>query len=196
MKAIEILAREHRELYRILSYFERVLEDATRTDRLDAALALDIVDFLTTHTDGCHQDKEERMLFPKLMERAPASQGGFLRSLMGIHEHERALLGELRRLLEEAARGEGHDLGIIVERGHAYVELQREHARREDRMLFPLAEDVLGRADDAEMIIGFRRIDEEHGGGSMAEQADAIRARVLTMTPPPDAGSAVESEVA
>ena len=180
MRATEILAEEHRELFRVLDCFESLVERVERRG-LEAALARDLLDFLERHVDGCHQDKEEKILFPKLMERTPAEMGAFLRALQGIHENERALLGEVRQHLEGAARGDARSLDRFVDSGRLYVSLQREHADREDRMLLPLADEVLGQADDAEMILGFRRIEQDlfgEQGGHMVDAVDALCARL------------------
>jgi len=176
MKAVEILAEEHRLLFRALDCFERLLDETTRSARLDVAIAAEIVEFLEQHIDGCHQDKEEEVLFPKLMENTTAEQGALVRELLGVHECERGLLDELRGHLMAAAGGDDPSGDEFVRRGRVYVDLQRSHAERENSSLLPLAEQVLGRADDAEMLVGFRKLEERYFGSEPCDPSQAVDA--------------------
>jgi hemerythrin-like domain-containing protein len=181
MKTVEILAGEHRLFHRVLASLDRVLDEAVQDGSMDVSLAVDIVDFLERFADGCHQDKEELVLFPKLMEVTPAESAGLVRDLVGLHGAERDLLGELRRHLEGAAYGDPLSHDQFVHRARAYVDLQRSHATREDCVLLPLAEAYLGRVDDVEVVAGFQRVERRHFGARPCDPAslvDAICARV------------------
>lgn len=176
MKTVEILAEEHRLLTRVLTCLEWLLEETAECDSLDAEVAAKIIDYLEHYADACHQDKEEEVLFPRLIQSAPAERGGFFRELLGDHESEREQLRDLRQSLQSAVDGDSLSRDIFVLRARAYVDLQRFHIQQEDQILLPLAEEYLGRADDAEMLVDFRRIERRHFGPEPCDPQEVVDA--------------------
>jgi hemerythrin-like domain-containing protein len=174
MQAIKILTEEHRLLSKVLTCLERLLQDAARSDRLDGDSALRILQFLERFADGSHQDKEEEVLFPLLLRRAPRDTRRIVQALLAEHEKERRLFAELRGNLEGAAYGEPLCLDTFVVLAQKYVAIQRKHAAWEDERLLPLAEELLDEHDDSRMLAGFRRIEALQPGGGSREAAACI----------------------
>ena len=168
MRAVQVLEEEHRLLRRALECFEVLLEETVQGVELDGEAAATALEFLERFADGCHQDKEEDFLFPKLLSSTSGEVQERVRGLLGVHEHERELLGELRAHFEGAAYGEPGSLSAFVCAGRRYVELQRAHAESEDRELFPLAREVLGAEDDGPLLGGFARLDARYLAGGRA----------------------------
>jgi hemerythrin-like domain-containing protein len=126
---------EHREALAVLADLEQAATSLRRgtdrdaLDRVRAAYA-----FLSTAVRR-HNDDEERALFPLLGDEAPT--GPF------IEEHVR--LRELERELA-AALDDARPAAAVPPVAEELVALLRDHIRREDEALFPMARAHLERA--------------------------------------------------
>ena len=165
MQALLILAAEHRLLRRLLSCLETLVDLARRTDRLDGEATHEALALLESFADGSHQDKEELHLFPRLASRVSRADARRLARLCRDHEAERRSFRSMRLNLEGACYAEPLCLDGFVFHARAYIALQRKHMAKENLHLLPLAERVLGEADDARLVHDFRQVDERSGLG-------------------------------
>ena len=121
MWAVETLAEEHRAIAFVLASLEQLLQETLNTDSLDVEAAVEILEYLERVADGSHQDKEEQVLFPKLLERTSAGARRSVAQLLRDHVHGRRVLEELRANLEGAAYGDALSRDSFVFHGHAYA---------------------------------------------------------------------------
>jgi len=159
MNVVQILADEHRLLTGMLFCLELLTERAAEEDRLDGEAAQELLVLFDRFADGAHQDKEELLLFPVLLVRAPSDTVAELRGLAQAHARERALLEAMHGHLEGACYQDPIQLDAFVAGARAYVRLQRAHIREENRLLLPLACRLLEAEDDRRMLAEFRSID-------------------------------------
>ncbi len=166
------LRHEHELVLMVVEAMEHEVAAIERDDRVDAGRVADMVDFTRTFTDGCHHAKEERVLFPALEQRGPAAAGAV--SVM-LAEHDagreavRAIDGALPRVETDAAarRTVAEHLGL-------YAQLLRLHINKENNVLFPLADRLLGDADMQRLAAEFERIEEEETGAGVHERYHAL----------------------
>ena len=163
MRALQVLAREHAAIERCRTHFAR--ETATIAGRGEAdAEAVDrLISFFEVQVDGHHQEKEERVLMPRLLARARGEDVLTLETLADEHGQQRRLLAQMRNQLEGAAYGEPNSLAVLVRCTWNYLRAQREHSEWEGRTLFPLAARILDARDDRALVRGFRSVDELFG---------------------------------
>lgn len=174
MQAIEIINEEHRLLSKVLTCLERLLQEAERSDHLDGEYASRILLFLGHFADGSHQDKEEEVLFPLLLRRAPGVARRIVQALLADHQRERQVFDELSRNLEGAAYGDGLSLDAFVCLAQKYVAIQRRHAAWEDERLLPLAKKYLVAQDDPWMLAGFRKVEARYEGAGSPGVRQAV----------------------
>lgn len=165
MKTLQALSRDHRILRDLLDRMELELDLCVAHGDLDVECVDRLVDFFEHQVDGLHQDKEERVLLPRLLRRAPPADAPTLRVLAHDHALERRCLDAMRRQIEGAAYGDLGSLAAFVRAGRAYVEHQRRHSDWEQRAIFPLAGRLLNERDDRAMLAGLRRLEQRHGPG-------------------------------
>ena len=151
MKTTNQLSRDHQEILRALE----ILTSAAATWRIDP-LRTDkdcraLLDFLKTFADRCHHGKEEKVLFPKLMQAGIPMNGGPLGVMLYEHEQGRLLIRNMDQALE------GKHPADFAFYANRYARLLEDHIAKEDNILFPKAEDVLTGEDDEAL---FRRFDE------------------------------------
>jgi hemerythrin-like domain-containing protein len=133
----QVLSREHVLIRRAATCLERVVDTSLAQDDVCIVSALDLLQFFEEFSDGTHQEKEERSLFPALL--ASGSEPERVQSLLTEHREERALLATMREELEGTAYGDGPSRDRFLATARHYARFQREHANAEDRALLPLA---------------------------------------------------------
>jgi hemerythrin-like domain-containing protein len=163
MKATMILKLEHREIEKVLAALEQACDHLEAGHSPPPLFFEQTMDFIRTFADRCHHRKEEDLLFARMVERGFPREGGPLAVMLEEHERGRALVARLTAAVAALAAGEDGVEATIVEAGRAYVALLAEHIRKEDHILYPIAESVLTAADDAELVRLFDEADEELG---------------------------------
>lgn len=162
MKPTDILREEHRAILRVLDGLDRLAADAASAGRVDAAGAARAIEFLRTFADAGHHLKEEKSLFPRLVERGAAPP---VFVMLREHEDGRAMV----RALDDASQAGD---ALAFRRAAAdFSQLLRQHIAKEDHVLFPMAESLLSDQD-------FARISEEFAAAEAAEPP-GVRARLL-----------------
>jgi hemerythrin-like domain-containing protein len=175
LRSLIILAREHRALRAIAARFEHELTSARATGLVDGEAAARLLEFFEHEIDGHHQEKEERAFLPRLAAAASGAEREALHGLVEDHARERELLASLRRELEAVAYGDPGATATFVCDARAYLGMQREHSRREEALLFPLAPALLSERADLAVLAHFRQLDHEWGG-TVWEAARALEA--------------------
>jgi hemerythrin-like domain-containing protein len=145
MRATEILMEEHRVIEQVLSCLEKLADRCEAGEKLDGTSALEALEFFRTFADRCHHAKEERHLFPLLEAKGLPRQGGPTGVMLHDHEEGRRLLAAMARSIERDKPRE------FTRHARAYVALLREHIRKEDHCLFPMAAGILS-GTDAELL--------------------------------------------
>ena len=102
-----------------------------------------LLGFLKTFADRCHHGKEEKVLFPKLMQAGIPMNGGPLGVMLYEHDQGRQLLREMEVALADRQPA---DFELYANR---YAQLLEDHLAKEDNILFGKAEDVLTSEDEA-----------------------------------------------
>lgn len=152
MQATETLKREHDVIERVL----QLLEQAARALRLHKPLPDGFqswaVEFIRHFADGCHHSKEEEVLFPLLEERGVPRQGGPIGVMLYEHEVGRDCVRRMSQTLPES----GNDPAAFAAAAEEYVDLLRQHIRKENEVLFPMADAVLSPVDDADAVARFQ----------------------------------------
>ncbi len=164
MRATDILREEHRWIRDLLDALAQVVEGAVETATLDPATP-ELLDLFETFADHSHQQKEERLLFPRLHQRARSRDSRVLRRLENDHDRDRHMMGSMQSNLLGAVYGEPLCLRQFVEQASSYVRLHQNHMRLEGDKVFVLADEILTDQDDRELCARFEHVDSAAFGG-------------------------------
>ncbi len=148
----EFLMDDHQAAEKVIAALEQGFAQAGGPAR---PLVNAAVDFFTKYLEGCHHQKEEKFLFPRLEQRGIPSHGGPLAVMLHEHEQNRQLLGEFERLGRAYVRGEPDTLPPLREVFEAYSTLMKQHFWKENDILFPMGLRALNPSDASELIAGF-----------------------------------------
>lgn len=129
------LRAEHHDILAVLNVLEAMcdqLDQGKGPVRGDQELLLD---FLQTFVGLGHHPKEDKGLFPALLEEGVIPEET-IRLLAADHEASREHLRRMTRAVQE----EPPTSEVFAEAGREYVKLLRDHVRREDMDIFPVAD--------------------------------------------------------
>ncbi len=167
MKATDRLREEHEGVLAMLDSVEAIARAAEGGTSPDGAELDSILDFLRTFVDRCHHAKEEEFLFPALKAGGPMGAGPVAQMLAEHAEGRRfvAEMGEARAVL-----GEGPGAALrFAKAALSYCELLRAHIRKENEVLFPMADRIIDPARAELLYADFERIEEERIGAGRHE---------------------------
>lgn len=131
-----ILRDEHRLILRVLDGLEAFLDRDTR----DADRAREFVEFFSLFTDALHHGKEEDHLFGTLVEQGFPLHQGPIAQMLQEHELGRALVRQMATAVEGLAADPDPSRRAFDYAGRSYIDLLRQHIRKEDGALFEMAD--------------------------------------------------------
>jgi hemerythrin-like domain-containing protein len=154
------LRHEHEVILRALAVAERLGRALAAGEPVDRDALAWILDFFRTFTDRCHHVKEEQHLFPALERRGVPRNGGPIGVMLDEHE-------EGRRLIAQMSSGGDAQIADAIGR---YAVLLRAHIDKENGVLFPLADQVLGETEQTALVAAFEGIEQDAVGPGIHER--------------------------
>jgi hemerythrin-like domain-containing protein len=170
MKPTDILRHEHEVIMMVLEVAEREAGRIEEGKPVDGDKSSRIIEFLRHFVDRCHHAKEEKYLFPKMLERSPLAAAGPLAVMLGEHEEGRRLVRDLADGLPPACNGDRAALKDFAAKLIAYADLLGAHIDKEDNVLFPLADKVLRPEDQKALAEAFEKMEAEELGEGVHEK--------------------------
>lgn len=166
MLATEKLMAEHRAIERVLDCLDNIINHVSQQGSLDVEAAQLAIDFLRHFADGCHHHKEEQLLFPLLETRGVANERGPIGVMLLEHDQGRQLLSKMDRAVADWMSGDQNAGVAFARAGQDYSSLLRQHISKEDHCLFSIADHVLSKQDQADLLSAFHHAeyqDEQAG---------------------------------
>jgi hemerythrin-like domain-containing protein len=164
MRATQLLMEEHEIILRGLGVLEVLAAKAVRGEPVPSRAVDTLLTFLGEFADAHHHGKEEEILFPALEEAGFPRDAGPVGVMLREHTEGRDLITALRAAAPNAA-GDTAARARFAGAARAYIALLSGHIDKENRILFPMAEQAIGRD-------GHRRVDERF---EAFERASAAR---------------------
>jgi len=84
--------------------------------------------------------------------------------MLAEHDQGRRFIVGLENANEQYAAGENSFIQDIIENARDYIDLLRQHINKEDNVLYPMAENVLGESGLAAMEKEFEGVEREKAG--------------------------------
>lgn len=138
MEAIETLMFEHRLIERALAALERFTQSLRGQDGREELARF--VLFLRGFADRHHHGKEEDLLFERMSEVGFPSDSGPIAVMLRDHDDGRALVRAMDELSKRPQPWTEAEAGRVAESASSFATLLRDHIRKEDRILYPMAE--------------------------------------------------------
>jgi hemerythrin-like domain-containing protein len=183
-EAIRILRNEHRSISSILHGLLELARTAkSPLVRPDFSVLRAMVYYIDAFPERLHHPKENDVLFPRVLARAPAAKS-VVQELCDEHEKGAALIRDLDRALIafEIAWPFGADR--FEEAVRAYADFHWNHMRKEERVLLPIAEAALTDADWKVIAAEFERNEDPIADLREKDFADLF-SRIVSIAPAP-----------
>jgi hemerythrin-like domain-containing protein len=159
----EVLETEHHVIQKIVSVMAVLAEGLAAGQEAPVETLRTIVEFMRTFADKCHHGKEEVHLFPSLEKRGVPTRGCPIGVLIHEHEQGRTLVGQLAQATEAYASGNASARDSVTETLRGLVELYPSHIWKEEYLLFPMSNKVLGAADQQQLLQEFEGVEVAMG---------------------------------
>jgi len=151
-----MLIAEHEKIERAMEVLKKELEVLPATT-FDTFAMQRAIDFLLVFGDQMHNQKEESLLFPLMIERG-IPENGPIGVMLYEHESERTLLQqmfdevlELEKLTDEARLQ-------FKRKGLEYLSIRSNHIWKENDILFNMGRQVITEADNDYLVSGFESL--------------------------------------
>jgi len=184
MHAISIIKSEHKNLQAVLYSLEKLIEEIDKGKQPDFKIFHGLLTYLDRFLDRFHHPKENHYLFPKLLARAPETEG-LVRELGQQHTEGEILFVEMLKALsayEFSGPAEYPRFRDIVLR---YTGFERDHAIKEEKEVLPKAREVLEDSDWEEIDAAFGdNEDPMFGEKCQAEFSDLLNQLVNQLPAP------------
>ncbi len=131
------LIGEHKGILRMLQILEVVAQKLKAGADLPQSHLQRIVDFLSGFADKCHHGKEEGILIPEMLKGKTDTR--LVNEILGEHKTGRDLIRGMKESLVNYQPGNAEATHFSLNASD-YILLLREHIRKEDEILFPLAD--------------------------------------------------------
>lgn len=184
-RALTIIRDEHRTIGAILHGMDHLVREIrVNKKKIDPRVFHAMLYYLDTFSERMHHPKEDRHLFKAMRERSTEAD-----ALIAELEDEHARGEEsLRRLAQSLIRyeeGGDKEFPAFEREVENFVRNYRDHIRKEEDLLFPLAQKVLTAADWAIIDITFGENRDPLSRGRDTRDFDRLFNRIVELAPPP-----------
>lgn len=162
------LKHEHRIIEQALHALEGICTRLNLGEQVPIEALIDTLDFVQIYADRFHHEKEELHLFPAMQKTGMQVEGGPLGFLKQEHQTERQLLIELGVAITDYRQGKEEAKRKISEIARNYSQHLLSHMRREDAILFMLAEEMLDEPAKVSLNYAFAKAENGLGEKSVA----------------------------
>ncbi len=154
MQAISIIKSEHKNLQAVLYSLEKLIEEIDSGKQPDFRIFHGLFTYLDRFLDRYHHPKENHYLFPKLLQRAPETEG-LIRELGQQHTEGGILFVEMLKALSAYEFSGTPEFPRFRDTVLRYTGFERDHAIKEEKEVLPKAREVLKAADWEEIDAAF-----------------------------------------
>lgn len=167
-KATQDLRNEHDAILFVLRVLEKMTADREKESAELLQYEREMVYFLQIFADKCHHGKEENFLFTELVRRGVRSEGGPVGEMLVDHQLGRQYIARMGQALE------ADDTARFAITAGDYRALLLKHIEKENGVLFPMADSLIGVAEQDELFELFERHEEEVVGHGVHETLHAM----------------------
>lgn len=157
MRPTDVLRAEHEHILKACSVLHAMAAHLEKGGAIAIDEASIIVDFIRFYADGLHHVKEERVLFPAMIEAGLPHRGGPITVMLNEHELGRRHVGGMVNALQALQTSAGRASFALAARN--FADLLEPHIAKENNVLFMMAEQLL--ENDAPLLKAYAEREAE-----------------------------------
>lgn len=174
MKATEQLIQEHNDvlqMLKILGSAATKLENGADVNPLHLEAVLE---FLITFVDKCHHGKEEKLLFPALINKGIAKDNGPVGVMLSEHVSGRAFIKGMSDAVTAYRNGNSSVIPEFINNARGYIILLNQHIMKENNILFRMADNALSEAEQNQLFQEFDKLETTEIGADIHHKYHAM----------------------
>jgi hemerythrin-like domain-containing protein len=182
-RALATLREEHRSILAVVEGMGRLVKERRALRRtVDPRVFRAMLYYLDTFSGSIHHPKEDQYLFPAIRERS-AEAGALIAELEDDHARGEEALRRLAQALIHYEEGGAAEFSRFEREVESFTRNCRDHIRREEELLFPLACKAIAAADWAMLGIAIARDRDPLLMGRDPGDFDRLLERIRQMAP-------------
>jgi len=172
MKPTDILKAEHRSIERMLLVLEKAATQLQRGEDVRPEVFRNGIRFIKEFADGCHHQKEEKLLFPAMVQKGFPQESGPIGVMLHEHYLGRHEVGAMNDALNQYEKGDPEGKPVLIQHTLSFIELLRSHIMKEDNILFAMADQHFSADEEAALLKEFQA--EEGTGAACSTKQQLI----------------------
>ena len=133
------MMKEHEDIKRVLSVVRKLCINILNTKEVNYEAFDMAIDFIRNYADKHHHSKEEEILFKRMTQELPHTEGPIL-GMYSEHDLGRLYIGNLEESLKRVKDGDLDSKVDIIGSAMAYADLLSRHIQKEDSAIYKFAE--------------------------------------------------------
>ncbi len=166
--ATAVLEHEHHSAEMVVVTMSTIADHLEQGRRIDASLLTEVIFFLRLFADQCQEAKEESLLFPALEAKCVSRPTCSIATLKSEHRKAGSLTVELLEAADAYAAGDSSAAKSLMRTLRALSSLYREHIRKENDILLPLAQNALTQNEQDMLFEAFQHVESNIRAGEVA----------------------------
>jgi hemerythrin-like domain-containing protein len=126
------LENDHVHILQLINVMERI----TQLKQVEVSHLESIVSLIRNYADGLHHAKEEKLLFPKMVEKGYSFEQGPIAVMLHDHEEGRNFVRGMAEHIALYKEGNISALDGVFSNMKGYIDLLRAHIAKENNVLF------------------------------------------------------------
>ncbi|MBW6409273.1 hemerythrin domain-containing protein [Clostridium weizhouense] len=141
MNAIDIMMEEHRYIERMLNVVRNACFKLLKEDKVNYDDFYSMINFIKNYADGHHHNKEEIILFNRMVENLGALGEKTIKNGMLVeHDLGRLYIKNLEEALENLNVGDEEAKLDVIANAISYTHLLKRHIEKEDNVIYKFAQ--------------------------------------------------------
>ncbi len=158
------LENDHVHILRLIEVMKQMVKSANP----DVSHLEEVVDLIRNFADGLHHAKEEKLLFPLMVEKGFSLQQGPIAVMLMDHEQGRMFVRGMIENIRLYKEGEQSARNLIYENMMGYADLLQNHIAKENNILFRMADNAFTAENQQTLLDQFTGIDAGSVSGPAA----------------------------
>lgn len=184
-KTLNIIRDEHRSIAAILHGMEYLVQRIrARRKKVDPRVFHAMLYYLDTFSERMHHPKEDQYLFKAMRERS-AEADTHIADLEEDHVRGADALRRLAQCLIRYEEGGEQEFAAFEREVENFVRNYRDHMRKEEDVVFPLAERLLSALDWQAIDRAFEENRDPLAGERDTRDFEKLFDRIVNLAPPP-----------
>jgi hemerythrin-like domain-containing protein len=176
-KIIDVLLEEHRNIEKLLLVLEQELDVFDHSEPPDYEILQAIIEYFQDYPEDYHHPKED-IVFEKLKQRDPSAVAR-IGDVEAEHQLETKRLQRFAQAVNDILAGREYPRQGFHDVVRDFIEHQRQHMHKEERLLFPAAVNALQPGDWAEIDSRMNNRKDPLFDGVTDKKFDALRQTIL-----------------